>query len=128
MTILATMFKKKDGSFQNKYAKLTIKQQSGSKGMQTIGQIEMDLANYCQADGGLHTLQLPLVKCSDKKAVLKLTLQCKWLQQLGEIDDDTGTLLSEILLFIACCSVSARRRRQRAAQRQPRDRRQRAAG
>ena len=49
MTILATMYYKKN-KFQEKKSKLTMKQQLG-KEMKSVGQVELDLADFCGAAG-----------------------------------------------------------------------------
>ena len=78
MTIIATMYYKKN-KFQEKKSKLTVKQQLG-KEMKSVGQVELDLADFCGAAGEseqVRPLTLKLQKCSDRQAFIVCTMRSK---------------------------------------------------
>lgn len=96
MTIIATMYYKKN-KFQEKKSKLTVKQQLG-KELKSVGQVEIDLADFCGGAGEseqVRPLTLKLQKCSDRKAFIVCTLRSKWIKQLQPGDtDDTASQMS----------------------------------
>lgn len=94
MTIIATMYYKKN-KFQEKKSKLTVKQQLG-KELKSVGQVEIDLADFCGGAGEseqVRPLTLKLQKCSDRKAFIVCTLRSKWIKQLQPGDTSVTTRL-----------------------------------
>jgi len=93
MQIVATMYLKKQ-KYQSKMSKLTVKQLMG-KELKSVGQCEIDLADFCGSAEQTRPLTLKLNKCTDKKAFLVCTIKSKWLKQLQAGDtDDTASQMS----------------------------------
>ena len=91
MMIVATMYLKKN-KFQEKKSKITVKQVTAAGDMKSVGQVELDLAEFCSEKEQTRPLTLKLHKCTDKKAFLVCTIKSKWIKQLqpGDKSDTQG--------------------------------------
>lgn len=65
-----------------------MKQVSGTD-MKSVGQVELDLADFCSEKEQTRPLTLKLHKCTDKKAFLVCTIRSKWLKQISGDKSET---------------------------------------
>jgi hypothetical protein len=86
----ATLYKnEKKSKFQSKeYIFEVVCERNNS----VVGTASIDLASYANVAGHRETLQLPLARCRDPEAVLKVIITSRWLQNhIGKVDDADGS-------------------------------------
>lgn len=64
------------------------------KDLKSVGQVEIDLAEFCGEGETSRNITLKLQKCSDKSAFIKCTMKSRWLKQLADGADDTASQMS----------------------------------
>eukprot|EP00921_Rhytidocystis_pertsovi_P009078 GHVQ01014663.1.p1 GENE.GHVQ01014663.1~~GHVQ01014663.1.p1 ORF type:complete len:369 (-),score=61.57 GHVQ01014663.1:432-1538(-) len=106
LLLIATLFKANPNqSFQPKHSRLQIVEIPGGH---VIGETFIDLADYSTCIGGNYaTTNLPLRRCLDPKAVIKLVIGCTNLGIVSAEDNDDAVSLRSGLVSLASSSPSS---------------------
>lgn len=83
LTLICKLYKPTKGTtFQKEPSKLSVKRVCKSGKHKSFGVVELNLAKYASLVDNQQRVATRLKKCSDKKAELKFTVQCRWLKKL----------------------------------------------